>query len=583
MKKYTLGQIALWVFFSILIISILPGCAGKKRVEKETFFEKWKDKAEKSRGYSPGPTSSVADTMDKDTTDTKEMDVPLQDTRVTGEDEAVTVQEIAPELEKPLPKDKIAMKMHDVELSVLLRALAKAANQNIMINDKVKGRASINLTAVPWDQVFLGILKTNGLTYTWEGDIIRIVSLADINHEMELMAASQKKEKQEREHALKMNSLQSRAQMVEPLQTWIYHVKYADTETLRKNLDEFFRTGWVGTDITIGPEDQGKVESKLRGAILVDPHTNSLVIQAIKSDIERLKETVMQLDRPTPQVLIEAQIVETNWDTARELGVQWGGLYKHTTGDGVNHYITPGANSAGVTGNSLDAGIDPITGNVVNFPAAVSAGGSGLMLGYVAEKVGKTLISAQLSALQNEGKLNILSSPSITTLDNQEATIESGKEVPYQTVENDNVKIEYKKVVLELVVTPYVIDGKTLKLEIRTKKDELDISSVQGNPIVITKKAKTTVVLFDGQTTVIGGLSKEKSDHNEQGVPGFKDIPLLGWFFKNTSKKNEMEELLIFITPHILKEQIAGETEKAAPANIMIPQDISPQPEEAPQ
>ena len=168
----------------------------------------------------------------------------------------------------------------------------------------------------------------------------------------------------------------------------------------------------------------------------------------------------------------------------------------------------------------------------------------------------------QLSALQREGKLNILSSPSITTLDNQSALIESGDEVPFQTVENGEVNIEYKKAVLSLEVTPHVIEGNTLKLNILTSKDELDFTrTVSGNPTIITKKAETNVIVYDGQTTVIGGLNKETHNDVESGVPGLKNLPLLGYLFKGSGQTNKMEDVLIFITPHILGEHESQPTE----------------------
>ena len=169
------------------------------------------------------------------------------------------------------------------------------------------------------------------------------------------------------------------------------------------------------------------------------------------------------------------------------------------------------------------------------------------------------MLNVQLSALQNEGKVNILSSPSITTLDNQKALIKTGQEVPYQTVEDGEVKIEFKEAVLELEVTPQVIDENSLKLKINVKKDELDFTiAIQGQPGIDKSEAQTNVLLLDGQTTVIGGLIKEKVDDSESGVPLLKDIPGLGWLFKGTSKDDEMEELMIFITPHILEERIQG-------------------------
>jgi type IV pilus assembly protein PilQ len=321
----------------------------------------------------------------------------------------------------------------------------------------------------------------------------------------------------------------------EPLLTQVIPIDYADAAKLKENLENFLSESEPGKHI---------------GSVLVDEGTNALIVKAMRSDLKQILGLIEKLDRPTRQILIEARIVEATRETARELGVQWGGLAEEGA------WVYPGSNSTGVVGDSFsEDGIDPTSGWAVNFPATL-ASGTGLTLGMAVEEVGSHLLAVQLSALQQEGKLNILSSPSITTLDNQSAVIESGDEVPFQTVENGEVNIEYKKAVLSLEVTPHVIEGQTLKLSIITNKDELDFSrTVSGNPTIITKKAETNVILYDGQTTVIGGLNKETRDESNSGVPGLQDIPLLGYLFKGTSRSNRMEDVLIFITPHILGER----------------------------
>jgi type IV pilus assembly protein PilQ len=163
---------------------------------------------------------------------------------------------------------------------------------------------------------------------------------------------------------------------------------------------------------------------------MVDEYTNSLIIQTIADDIEGMIALIDELDRPTPQVMIEAHIVEAGQEIARELGVQWGGLSKN------GFWVTPGARSSGVFGNTVDTAINPTSGVAANFPAPNVTDTLGLTIGFAVQDIGSSLISAQLSALQQDGKLNILSSPSITTLDNQKALIESGSDVPYQTVED---------------------------------------------------------------------------------------------------------------------------------------------------
>jgi type IV pilus assembly protein PilQ len=410
-------------------------------------------------------------------------------------------------------------------------------DQNIMINDQVRGRIDVSLTAVPWDQAFLGILRTHGLTYLWEGDIIRVITFEDKNRELEQLETRQRIKAKERE-----------LRLAEPLLTQVVEIEYADADGLRENLEKFL------TRLD---------ENTLLGSVLVDRHTNSLIIQAVRSDLERMLPLVEALDRPTPQVLIEAHIVEATKDAARKLGVQWGGLYG-TSINGYRYYNTAGsiANPAGsgVTPGSGES-VNPTSGTMGNFPAGLTAtdvAGNllGLDLGFVLESGSGNILSIQLQALEDEGQVNILSSPNITTLDNQEAYIESGQDVPYQSVEDDEVKIEYKKAVLRLEVTPHVIDNETVKMDIFVTKDDVDFTNAVGNnPLIITKRAQTGVILFNGQTTVIGGLSKELTSQDEYGVPYLKDVPGLGRLFKGNNKNNGLDELLIFVTPHVLKER----------------------------
>ena len=193
------------------------------------------------------------------------------------------------------------------------------------------------------------------------------------------------------------------------------------------------------------------------------------------------------------------------------------------------------------------------------MPAQPLGGFEPFSLGLIYQNIGDVLLTTQLSALQDKGKLNILSSPSITTLDNQTANIESGEEIPFQTVEDGEVNVEFKKAVLKLTVTPHVIDDKTLKMYINVHKDEADFSrTVLGNPTIITKNAETNVIQLDGQTIVIGGLNKETSARSDTGVPYLEDVPGLGYLFKRKSSDDRLEDLLIFITPHILEPAAPG-------------------------
>ncbi len=493
-----LGYIIVAVGICFLLIG---GCASPKLEKQDPFFDEWKTKAETSKGFSPGKPKPIDEQPN------------IIKPKVTPKE--IKIDDIA---EKPLPTRKISLKMTDIDVSVVLRALARASDQNIIVSEAVSGKININIAQAPWDQVFLGILRTQGLSYAWEGDIIRIMTADDM------------------EEDLKRQARQRELTLTEQPLTRIVPVRYATADNLKDNLEKFLTADKDGNPI---------------GSILVDSHTNSLIIQAIRSDMKTIVAVVDQLDKPTPQVLIEAFIVEANKDVARELGIQWGGLIRTGKGTGVGFGT---GRDSGVLGDTVGSAVDPTSGTVVDLPAQALGGYEPFSLGLIYQNLGDVLLATQLSALQDKGKLNILSSPSITTLDNQTAFIESGEDIPFQTVEDGEVNVEFKKAVLSLKVTPHVIDDNTLKMYVNVHKDEADFSrTVLGNPTIITKNAETNVIQLDGQTIVIGGLNKETTSRSDTGVPFLEDIPGLGYLFKRKSTDDRLEDLLIFITPHILE------------------------------
>jgi len=189
--------------------------------------------------------------------------------------------------------------------------------------------------------------------------------------------------------------------------------------------------------------------------------------------------------------------------------------------------------------------------------SATGAGSLGLMFGTI----GGNILDMQLNALQKDGKLNILSSPSITTLDNQTAFTQNGAKVPYVSVDKDgNREVKFEDVVLRLEITPHVIDGENMKMVINVKKDEVDDTrNVQGNPYIYQKETDTTLIVKNGQTIVISGLTKQTIQNADAGIPGLKNIPFLGWLFKSEGKSDAKEEVLIFITPRIMGTGMADE------------------------
>ena len=244
-------------------------------------MDKWKTKAQESMSYPPAPSQASQDLT---------KDPVAKPAGIKPE----------PEKERPLPTKRISMTMSNVDVSVLLRALARAADVNIILNNKVTGRANINISQAPWDQVFLGILRTHNLSYAWQGDIVRIMTAEDLEEEL-------RKEVRRRELLI-----------AEPTVNRIVPVKFAAADKLQENMKNFLSVDKTGKPV---------------GSILVDQHTNALIVNAVPRDLNTILSVIEKLDKPTPQVHIEAFIVEATKDVARDLGVQWGGAYQLSGGD----------------------------------------------------------------------------------------------------------------------------------------------------------------------------------------------------------------------------------------------------------
>ena len=428
---------------------------------------------------------------------------------------------------------RIFLDVQGADIKAVFRLLAEQGNVSIVAGDDVKGTVTLSMKDVPWDEALDTILRINNLEKTQVGQIITVMTL---------------------ENLTKQQALERSRQDVEPQVTKVIRINYAQAVGLKDNLQEFLKDK----------------DGKLRGSVRVDEHSNSLIIQALPDDIRRITPIIEEVDKQTSQILIKANIIETTKDFARSLGIQWGGVFGRNLGEN-NMYVTPGGTGGSTTppGSALSGGYTPATGDPgisgqgfgVNFPAAAITGTAPAALGLIFGTIGGNLLEIQLSALQKDGKLNILSSPSLTTLDNQKAVTENGEEVPVTTVNKDGEpSTTYKSVTLKMDITPHVIDGKTLKMTIMVQKDEIDGSRIDryGNPYIIKKQTTTSLIVKDGETIVISGLSKQNVYGSDTGIPLFKDIPILGWLFKSEGKASRMEEVLIFITPNILRPQIVA-------------------------
>lgn len=517
---------------------------------------------------------------------------PLRATR------AASAERTLPRAEKTAtPASRISLDVQDADIKAVFRLLSEVGNVSIVSGDDVKGTLSLHIKDVPWDQALDTILGIKGLSKIQKDDIVMVMTQENY----------QKLKKAEKEAAIKEIQVDT-----EPLITRVVQVKYRMLTMVRTNkidvkgdvlatssrelvvgdsgskVDAAGAASVAGTKIEkVSMEGAGDFfallqsllsvdsEGKQRGWIGADADTNSVIITAIKSDMVKIMDMIAKIDIPTDQILIKANIVETAKTTARNLGIQWGGAYGRYVGN-QSLYITPGGTGGSTVppGSALSGGYDPGvygsgttgisgTGYGVNFPATAINAINPASLGLLFGTIGGNILDVQLSALQQDGKLNILSSPSITTLDNQMAFTENGTIVPYATTETSGGtvtrSIKKEEATLRLEITPHVIDGQKLKMKIVVKKNEVDDTrDVDGNPYIIKKQTETNLIVNDGETVVISGLTKSKTQDGDSGVPWFKDVPVLGWLFKSDSKSEEMEEVLIFITPNIVKSQIVS-------------------------
>ena len=301
------GRVLTGILLSVLL---LFGCAGQQTVQKDPFFDKWTTMADTAAGHSPAP-------REKGSSVTREL---LKATGETGE--GLTVIPI-----KELPTQLVSLKLRQADVKTILRSLARIVGKNVLVKSEIKGEMTIDFRDVPWNQAFNSILRTQGLTYTWEGDILRVMTFED----MEL--------------DLKRKTQEMGVKWVEPLLTVVVPIDYAKPKDLKENLESF---------LTRSKED------KPRGSIRVDEHSNSLIISAIRDDLVQMMPIIEKIDKPTPQIQIKANIVETSKDTARNLGIQWGGMYGRQVGNN-SLYVTPGGTAGSTTppGSALSGGYTP--------------------------------------------------------------------------------------------------------------------------------------------------------------------------------------------------------------------------------
>jgi type IV pilus assembly protein PilQ len=311
-------------------------------------------------------------------------------------------------------------------------------------------------------------------------------------------------------------------------------------------------------------QDRAKALLSERGSIAVDDRTNVMIVRDLAGNLNQIEELTRSLDTQTPQVLVEARIVEATSRYIRDVGIQWGGdtTFSSATGNptGLAFPSSIGLAGGASDGNTPTAGLSPFTRTVanpnfaVNLPAAVGTGAGGA-LGLTLGSIDNTVnLAVRLSAAESSGMLRILSSPRILTLDNREARISQGTLIPFSQVSAQGVQTTFQEAKLQLLVKPHVTADGSVSMHVKINRDEPDYNqtSARGDPTILKREAETDLLVMDGHTAVIGGIFTRNTGRNLDQVPFFGDIPLLGILFQRRRASDTRGELVIFLTPRIV-------------------------------
>ncbi len=435
---------------------------------------------------------------------------------------------------KPTPSSQsrfsgqpLTLDLVDMPLVDFFRLMAEEGGINIVMDPEIKGYISIKVVKLPWDQIFDAALANHGLDKQVEGTLVRIARKSTLQEE-----------------AKQRESLKAATLLAEDLETRIQHLNYAKAE-----------------DMIVALEDQTTV----RGTIVVDERTNSLILTDIPGSVSRLVKLIENLDISQPQVEIEARIVSATREFARDLGIQFGfvqgNLQRVTVGA-----IGPGAaQSSGYTTLSPlrgEGGPDNQTGESVsgssnrgslnvNLPAGKAFGGLGISVGNVFDTF---LLDAAITAGEADGTARLISQPTITAQNNSPATITQGLRFPIQIVSNNTISVQFQNAALTLEVTPQITCEGNIVLDLRVENNTPDFGRhVNGIPSIRTSESQTRVRISDGGTMVIGGILIDDELSQEDRIPGLARLPLIGNLFRRTAISRGAYEVLFFITPRIIQ------------------------------
>ena len=412
---------------------------------------------------------------------------------------------------------RMSIDLQDADIHTVFRFFADFGDINVVTSDDVAGKVTVRMKDIPWDEGLAAVLQSKSLAAQCIGNIVRVASIDTIRSEQQT-ALEAKKANDE----------------IESLQLYVAPLNYAQADELEKQV-----TALVSA----------------RGSVQIDARGNQLIIRDREENVAQIRELLRHVDLPNRQVSIDARFVEANTNLTRGLGIQWGGLMdaSATTGYPTGLFFP---NSIGAAG-----GINPTTGIAQQFN-----GNSGLLADLGPTTSANSALSMQfgtipglfnidvrLAAAVTEGWGKIISSPRVTALDNEEATVIQGARIPYLSTSQNGTNVQFINANLELTVTPHITSDNTIFLDISLENSRPDFNiTAQGQPGISTKSIATRVLVPDGDTTVLGGVYQTSESYSTSRIPGLGDIPILGYLFRSSNKTRDQNEMLVFITPHIV-------------------------------
>ena len=417
--------------------------------------------------------------------------------------------------------ERLSLNFQDIEVRSVLQLLADFTDLNIVVSDSVTGNITLRLNNVPWDQALDIILTTRGLDKRVTGNVMYVAPREEI-------AARER---------LELEALRDQEDLA-PLRTEFISVNFTQAESIRQLIYDRDARGATGVDRRMSFLSD-------RGSVAVDMRTNTLIIRDTADQIEAIRRLVSRLDVPTQQVLIETRVVIADDNYRRDLGVRFG--VSAGTRQGRSDLGLSGS-LEGSSGITTGAGI-PSLGDRLNVALPVTDGSS---VGFSILRP-NILLDLELSALQVEGRGEVISSPRVITANGQTARIEQGEEIPFLSIDQGTSNVEFRDALLLTEVTPQITPNGNVIMDIKVTKNEVNFQrTVQGNPTISKREVETQVVVGNGETVVLGGVYEISNLTQLQSVPFFGDLPFLKHLFRNTTNASTKAELLIFVTPRVL-------------------------------